>query len=68
MKFLAAIFAVIALSAALLGFAMDVIPILAFLGKLAALIAMAGFTITAVACVTEKFDALYHFDADDIHP
>ena len=68
MKLLAAIFAFIALSAAVLGFAMDVMPVLALLGKLAALIALAGFTIVAVACVSEKFDALYRFDADDIHP
>ena len=47
---------------------MDVMLVLALLGKLAALIALAGFTIVAVACVSEKFDALYRFDADDIHP
>jgi len=68
MKLLAAVFASIALLAALLGFGLNVMPILALLGKVAASIALAGFTITAVAYMTEELIPLLNFEADDIHP
>ena len=68
MKPLAAVFATIALLAALLGFGLDVLPILALLGKVAAAIALAGFTISAIAYTTEELIPLLNFEADDIHP
>ena len=68
MKPLAAVFAAISLLAAILGFGMNVLPILAFLGKMAAAIALAGFAITTVAYVMEELIPLVDFEADDIHP
>jgi hypothetical protein len=68
MKILAAIFAAIALPSALLGFGMDVLPILALLGKTAAVIALVGFAITVLAYMTGELTLLVNFDADDIHP
>ena len=49
MKLLAAVFAGITLLAALLGFGMNVLPILSLLGKWAAAIALSGFALTAIA-------------------
>jgi hypothetical protein len=68
MKILAAIFAAIALLSALLGFGMDVLPILALLGKTAAVIALVGCAITVLAYITGELTLLVNFDADDIHP
>jgi len=68
MKVLAAVFAGIAVLAALLGFGMNVLPILAQLGKIAAAIAMAGFAITAVTYVLEELIPVVAFEAADIHP
>ena len=68
MKPLAAVFAAISLLAAILGFGMNVLPILALLGKMAAAIALAGFAITAVAYVMEELIPHVDFEADDIHP
>lgn len=68
MKILAAVFAAIALLATLLGFGLNVLPILAMLGKTAAAIALAGFTITAILYTTDELMPLLSFEADDIHP
>ena len=68
MKILAAVFAAIALLATLLGFGLSVLPILAMLGKIAAAIAFAGFTITAILYTTEELMPALSFEADDIHP
>lgn len=68
MKVLATVFASIALLAALVGFGMDVLPIVAQLGKIAAAIAMGGVAITAVAYVMEELIPAVTFEAADIHP
>lgn len=68
MKILAAVFAGIALLAALLGFGMNVIPFLSLLGKTAAVVALAGFVMTATAHVLDEVVPLVEFDAGDIHP
>ena len=68
MKILAAVFAGIALLAALVGFGMNVLPILSQLGKIATAIAMAGFAITAVAYVLDELTPTFAFENDDIHP
>lgn len=68
MKILAAVFAGIALLAALMGFGMNVLPILSQLGKIATAIAMAGFAITAAAYVLDELTPIFAFENDDIHP
>lgn len=68
MKVLATVFASISLLAALVGFGMDVLPIIAQLGKIAAAIAMGGVVITAVAYVMEELIPSVTFEAADIHP
>ena len=68
MKVLAAVFASIAFLAALVGFGMNVLPIVAQLGKIAAAIAMGGVAITAVAYVLEELIPAVAFEAADIHP
>ena len=71
MKPLAVVFAAITLLAVLLGFAIDVIPILAVCGKIAAAVALFGFAITAVAAVNEnpkeEHVPSYEFGADGAH-
>ena len=66
MKLLAAVFAGIALLAALLGFGTNAIPILCMLGKVAAAIALAGFAVTALAHATEDLTPLVEFKAGNI--
>lgn len=68
MKLLAAVFAGITLLAALLGFGMNVIPFLSLLGKAAAVVALAGFVMTAIAHVLDEVVPLVEFDVGDIHP
>ncbi|MCY7389859.1 MAG: hypothetical protein LH481_17690 [Burkholderiales bacterium] len=68
MKIIAAIFATIALLSAMLGFGMDTLPILSQLGRIAMLLAAAGFTITAVAYTLDELEALMAFNVSDIHP
>ena len=68
MKVLAAVFASIAFLAALVGFGMNVLPIVAQLGKIATAIAMGGVAITAVAYVMEEVIPAVAFEAADIHP
>ena len=66
MKLLAAVFAGIALLAALLGFGINAIPIFCVLGKVATAIALAGFAVTALAHATEDLTPLVEFKAGDI--
>lgn len=68
MKLLAILFAVIALIALLFGFTTNVIPLFSVLGKAAALIALAGFTVTAIAYMTDEWMPSVAFDVEDIHP
>ena len=67
MKLLAAVFAVIAFLSVLLGFAMNTMPILSLAGKVAALTAMVGLAVTAVAYVTEEVIPQLVFVMDDFH-
>lgn len=66
MKPLAAVFATITVLAALLGFGMNVLPILGLLGRVAAAIALAGFTVTAIAYMMEELIAPVGDDADEL--
>ena len=68
MKMIAAIFAGIALLATLPGFWLTVLPVIAQLGKIAVVIAAAGFAVTAVAYVIDELIPEVAFDAADIHP
>ena len=68
MKIFAAVFAGIALLATLPGFWLNVLPVLAQLGKIAVVIAVAGFVISAIAYVVDEVLPRITFDADDIHP
>lgn len=71
MKPLAAVFAAITLLAVLLGFVIDVIPILALCGKIAAGVALVGFAITAVVAIEEAAKEepapSFEFDVDAAH-
>lgn len=66
MKLLAALFAFIALLAAVLGFGMNAIPLFSMLGKVAALMGMAGFVITTVAHVMEETIPAAVFEAEEL--
>lgn len=66
MKLLAALFAFIALVAAVLGFGMNAIPLFSMLGKVAALMGMAGFVITTVAHVMEEAIPAAVFEAEEL--
>jgi hypothetical protein len=68
MKLLAAVFAGIALLAALLGFGIHGIPIFSMLGKITAVIALAGLASTTAAYAMDDLIPSVDFDADDIHP
>ncbi len=68
MKILAAVFAVITLLAALLGFTTHAIPIYSILGKMAAGIALMGLVITVIAYLTDDVLPHANFSVDDIHP
>ena len=68
MKIFAVVFAGIALLATLPGFWLNVLPILAQLGKIAVAIAAAGFAISFVAYVVDELIPGVTFDAADIHP
>ncbi len=65
---LAAVFATIALLSIVLGFGMNVLPILSQLGKIAAILALCGFAITALAYALEEIAPVVAFDVNDIHP
>ncbi len=71
MKPLAAVFAAITFLAILLGFAMDVMPILSLCGKIATGVALVGFVITAVVAMEEATKEepvpLFEIDADGVH-
>lgn len=66
MKPLAAVFATVTVLAALLGFGLNVLPILALLGRVAAAIALAGFTVTVVAYLMEEIIPPAGIEADDL--
>jgi hypothetical protein len=69
MRPLAAIFAGITLLAVLLGFALDVIPILSQCGRIAAAVGLVGFTITAFAALhetNEEQHPLFERDVDGV--
>ena len=68
MKILATVFAAIALLAILFGYTTNGPPVFAVLGKTAAVIALAGFIVTAFAYVMDELIPHIGFDADDIHP
>lgn len=68
MKIFAAVFAGIALLATLPGFWLDVLPIIAQLGKIAVATAATGFAICAAAYVLDDLIPKVAFDAADIHP
>ena len=68
MKLLATVFAAIALLAVLFGFTANGLPIFAVLGKTAAVIALAGFIVTAFAYVLDELIPRVGFDVEDIHP
>ena len=67
MKHLAALFASISLLAAVCGFGLNVIPIIANCGKIAAGIALLGFAVTAALYVLDELIPPLAFDASDIH-
>jgi hypothetical protein len=67
MKLLAAVFAGIALLAAVLGFMLNVLPILSLLGRLAASAAFAGLVLTLIAYSLEELIPPVEFGAGDIH-
>lgn len=68
MKLLAALFAAILLLAMVLGYALNVIPILELFGKSAAAIAMVGLAITLMADSGDDNDALRDGDANKLAP
>jgi uncharacterized membrane protein required for colicin V production len=67
MKLLAAVFAGITLLAALLGFGMNVLPILSLLGKWGAAIALSGFALTSIAHWLEELIPQLEFETGDVH-
>lgn len=71
MKPLAAIFAAITFLAVLLGFAIDVIPILSLCGKIATGVSLVGFAITSIVAMEETANEepapSLEFDADGVH-
>jgi hypothetical protein len=68
MKLLAVVFTSIGLLATLPGFVMDVAPILALGGKIAAEIALLGLIIIGVAWATENLGPAIGMGAEDAQP
>ena len=68
MKILAAIFASIALLAALLGFGGHAVPLVMQLAKFASAIAGAGFLVTALVYAVDEMLPTVAFEINDIHP
>ena len=68
MKLLAALFAAILLFAMVLGYALNVIPILALFGKSVAAIAMVGLAITLMSDSGDDNDAMPDGAANDLIP
>ncbi|MEO8384700.1 MAG: hypothetical protein ABI583_05630 [Betaproteobacteria bacterium] len=68
MKIIAAIFAVIAVLTATVGFLPDVLPILTTLGRIAAGLALAGFAATALVYTIDELAPSLAFDNNDINP
>ena len=68
MKIFAAIFASIALFAALLGFGGHAVPLVTSLAKFASILAFAGFLFTALAYVIDELLPMVAFEINDIQP
>ena len=68
MKIIAAIFAVIALFTAIVGFMPNILPILSHLGRIAAMLALAGFAATALAYALDELAPIMAFNNNDINP
>ncbi len=68
MKIIAAIFAAIALLTAIVGCMPNVLPILTHLGRIAAVLALAGFAATALAYALEELVPVMAFENNDINP
>ncbi len=66
MKIFAAIFASIALFAALLGFAGHTVPLVIHLAKFATVLATAGFLMTALAYVMDELLPTVAFEVSNI--
>lgn len=68
MKIFAAIFASIALFAALLGFVGHTVPLVIHLAKFATVLATAGFLMTTLAYVMDELLPAVAFNINDIQP
>jgi hypothetical protein len=64
MKLLAAVFAAILVFAMLPGFVLDVMPLLAMLGKMSAAVALAGLTVCLIADAGEIASGHAEFNTD----
>jgi hypothetical protein len=65
---IAGVFAIIAILSLMLGLNVSVLPILSQLGKIAAMLALSGFAITALAYALEEIAPVIAFDVNDIQP
>lgn len=68
MKIIAAIFAIIALLTAIVGVMPNILPILSHLGRIAAMLALAGFAATALAYFLDELAPIIAFDNNSINP
>ena len=68
MKLLSALFAAILLFALVLGYAIDVMPILALFGKSAAAIAMVGLAMTLYADTGDDSIGMFELQHDELVP
>lgn len=68
MKIIAAVFAAIALLTAIVGFMPNLLPILTHLGRIAAILALAGFAATALAVALDELAPIMAFENNDINP
>lgn len=68
MKYLAILFAAIALPSTLLGFGMTVMPFLSLFGKVAAFLSITGFAITVFVWMTEELFPQFESEMNDIRP
>ena len=68
MKIIAAVFAVIALLTAIVGFMPNVLPILTHLSRIASVLALAGVAATALAYALDELVPVMAFDNNDINP
>ena len=68
MKLLSALFAAILLFALVLGYALDVMPMLALFGKSAAAIAMVGLAMTLYADTGDESIGMFELQHDELVP